>query len=38
MNEDYSKIELTDGTILNLEPKLNINNVCQTKLIKRVMH
>ncbi|MGG5375973.1 hypothetical protein IGI57_002480 [Enterococcus sp. DIV0213j] len=27
MNEDYSKIELTDGTILNLEPKLNIKKL-----------
>ena len=27
MNEDYSKIELNDGTILNLEPKLNIKKL-----------
>lgn len=27
MNEDCSKIELNDGTILNLEPKLNIKKL-----------
>ncbi|MFS0952463.1 hypothetical protein ACFC3A_12665 [Enterococcus thailandicus] len=25
--EDYSKVELSDGTILNLEPKLNIKKL-----------
>lgn len=27
MNEDFSKIELNDGTILKLEPKLNIKKL-----------